>query len=176
MEETAQLVGTPGTVHEKSPRQESSTRPCASGAACGILEVFLIPFPLISVYTMRPSTVKKTRLNMVQLSAGHRNCQASHSALASPGPLLRTVPGSLGWGQMRVSTLGCAPVTPPPFPHLHPLSMLPLLCPCVRAWAGAACVRPSRSPCFPCSVPLVLLWFDGPVIISFLRGKNLRLG
>lgn len=111
---------------------------------------------------------------MVQLSAGHRNCQAEPLSIGVPRSPAQDSPRLLGWGQNRVSHPWlCSLPTPPPFPHLRPLSMLPLLCPCVRAWSWCClCAAEAALPCFPCSVPLVLLWFDGPVIISFLRGKT----
>lgn len=112
----------------------------------------------------------------MQLSAGHQNCQAEPVSIGVPRSPAQDSPRLLGWGQNRVSHPWlCSLPTPPPS-RISAHSMLRLLCPCVRAWSWC-CLRAAEAalPCFPCRVPFVLLWFDGPVVISFLRGKSLRL-
>ena len=89
-----------GTAHEKCPQTESSTV-----LGVGFSRFSLFTFATFSVYTVRPSQLKDKVKHGCSCLLGTGAVGLSHSALASPGPLLRTGPGS--WGESRT---GCPPL------------------------------------------------------------------
>lgn len=159
-----------GTAHEKCPQTESST---VLGG--GFLRFSLFTFATFSVYTMRPSQLKD------KVKHGAAVCWALELSGRATQHWRPQVPCS---GQAQAPGVGAEQGVPPLAVLTANSTALPTSPPTLDAASApssCACLElvpvcgHGRSPCFPCCTPFVLLWFKGPVIISFLRGKNLCL-